>query len=164
MEWMPREAWDALVRGDGCPLCAELAFDEPANAYGHTVADLSISRLRLAANQFAAGYCVLICARHVAEPYHLPAPERAAFFDDLMRAGEALDAVFRPLKMNFQLLGNAVPHLHCHIIPRYYGDPAPGRPLDPDLGTRHLAPSEYAERVEAIRVALGRTTGARPAG
>jgi hypothetical protein len=23
--WMPREKWDALVRGEGCPLCVEVA-------------------------------------------------------------------------------------------------------------------------------------------
>ncbi len=51
------------------------------------------------------------------------------------------------MKMNFQLLGNAVPHLHCHILPRYYGDPAPSPPLDMDRPehTRLLAPGEYEE-------------------
>ena len=70
-QWMPREQWDALVRGEGCPLCAAVAAEQPADEYGYTVADLSLSRLRLAANQFVPGYCVLICARHVREPYDL---------------------------------------------------------------------------------------------
>jgi diadenosine tetraphosphate (Ap4A) HIT family hydrolase len=26
-------------------------------------------------------------------------------------------------------LGNTVPHLHTHVVPRYQDDPAPGRPL-----------------------------------
>jgi diadenosine tetraphosphate (Ap4A) HIT family hydrolase len=43
----------------------------------------------------------------------------------MMRVGQALETVFKPLKMNFEILGNAVPHLHGHIVPRYYGDPAP---------------------------------------
>lgn len=153
--WMPRERWEALVRGEDCPLCAAVAASAPADAHGHTIADLGLSRLRLAANQFARGYCVLICARHVAEPYGLPDEECAAFFADLMRAARALEAVFRPTKMNFQILGNAVPHLHCHLVPRFYGDPAPSRPLDPDLETRLLTPREYEERVAAIRAALG---------
>ena len=37
-EWMPREVWDALVRGDNCPLCAEVRRTEPGNEYGYTVA------------------------------------------------------------------------------------------------------------------------------
>ncbi len=152
--WMPREEWNALVRGEGCPLCGAVAASEPVDDYGCTIADLGLSRLRLAANQFVRGYCVLICTRHVREPYDLAADERAAFFEDMMRAARALERVFQPTKMNFQILGNAVPHLHCHILPRYYGDPAPSRPLDPELGTRLLASREYEERVAAIRAAL----------
>lgn len=152
--WLPRAAWDALVRGEGCPLCAEIAGGCASDEYGHTVADLRFSRLRLGANQFVTGYCVLICTRHVREPYDLTPAERALFFDDLLRAGQALDRAFNPVKMNFQLLGNAVPHLHAHLIPRYYGDPAPGTPLDPNLDTRLLTPEGYATRVAAIRAAV----------
>ena len=132
--WMEREEWSALVRGEGCPLCHELASGEPVNEHGWTVIDLAVSRLRLAANQWVPGYCVLICAIHVREPHELSQKDRTAFFDDLVRVGQAIEATYQPDKLNFQLLGNAVPHLHCHIVPRYYGDPAPGRPLDPNLG------------------------------
>ena len=63
-----------------------------------------------------------------------------------MRAGRALEQVFASVKLNFELLGNAVPHLHCHIKPRYYGDPAGGIPIWPDAYPHHLAPEEYEER------------------
>jgi diadenosine tetraphosphate (Ap4A) HIT family hydrolase len=72
----------------------------------------------------------------------------------MMRAGQALDRVFAPMKMNFQILGNAVPHLHAHILPRYYGDPAPHRPLDPSAGQVILTAEEYAERIALIRAGL----------
>lgn len=45
---MPREQWDALVRGQGCPACTEVTSGEPANEHGFFVADLDFSRLRLA--------------------------------------------------------------------------------------------------------------------
>jgi diadenosine tetraphosphate (Ap4A) HIT family hydrolase len=153
--WMPRARWDALVRGEGCPLCVELAADVRVNAYGTTVADLEVSRLRLAANQSVPGYCVLICTRHVREPYELPPAESAAFFRDLLRAGRALETAFGAIKMNFELLGNAVPHLHCHIKPRYYGDAAPERPIHPDARRVLLTPEEYERRVQQIWTALG---------
>jgi diadenosine tetraphosphate (Ap4A) HIT family hydrolase len=158
-EWMPRERWDALVRGEGCPLCEECRSAERVNEYGYTVADLRLSRLRLAANQFPPGYCVLICAKHVCEPYHLTREEQALFFGDLMCAAQAIERVFKPAKMNFQLLGNLVPHLHAHIVPRYYGDPAPGRPIDPGDQVIMLTPQEYAERVRLIQEALIGLTG-----
>lgn len=152
--WMPRARWDALVRGEGCPLCEELASTLPANHHGHTIVDLRNSRLRLAANQSVPGYCVLICRRHVREPYELTKEERDAFFDDMIRAALAVEKVFEPVKMNFEILGNAVPHLHAHVKPRCYGDPAPGRPIHPDARVVRLSPEEYARRVEAIRSAL----------
>jgi len=56
--------------------------------------------------------------------------------------------------MNVNLLGNLVPHLHAHLVPRYYGDSAPGRPIDPGLQVVTLTPDEYQERVRQIQAAL----------
>lgn len=157
-DWMPRERWDALVRGEDCPLCAAVASSDPIDAYGYTIADLEIGRLRLGANQLIPGYCVLICTEHVREPYDLPRDLRLAFFEDMMRAARALEAVYAPVKMNFELLGNAIPHLHCHIKPRFYGDPAPGAPLlHSDYPDVTLPPAEYERRVADIRQALDET-------
>jgi diadenosine tetraphosphate (Ap4A) HIT family hydrolase len=153
--WMPRARWEALVRGEGCPLCAELASTEAENAHGFWVADLSLSRLQLAREQHVPGWCVLICRRHVREPHELPAAEQRAFFDDLVRVGEALERVYAAAKMNYQLLGNLVPHLHAHIQPRAYGDPYPGQPVPgPPREPVHLSPTEYRQRGGAIRAAL----------
>ncbi len=154
MEWMARERWEALVRGEDCPLCAACQSTEPVNRYGYTIADLRISRLRLARNQYVGGYCVLICTKHVRESYHLAVEEQMLFFQDLMQAAQAVDQVFRPDKMNLKILGNIVPHLHVHLIPRYYGDPAPGRPIDPNAQLKTLLAREYEERVQLIREAL----------
>src|SRR5438876_183468 len=81
--WMPRERWDALVRGDGCPLCAEIASGEAENAYGFAVADLRISHFRLSREQHVPGWCVLTCRRHVRKPHELAPEERGDFFTDL---------------------------------------------------------------------------------
>jgi diadenosine tetraphosphate (Ap4A) HIT family hydrolase len=152
--WMPRERWDALVRGEGCPLCRDLAANEPANAYGYTIADLRVSRFRLAANQSVPGYCVLIAHQHVREPYELERAAQLAFWDDLLQAGRAVERAFGALKLNFEILGNAIPHLHGHLVPRYYGDSAPERPIHPDAQHVTLTPNEYAERVARLRAAL----------
>ena len=151
---MPRERWDALVRGDGCPLCRDLAAGSEPNGHRHVVAELSVAQLWLPANQSIPGYCVLVHRRHVREPYELPSDERAAFFEDMVRAGAALERAFGAVKMNFELQGNSVPHLHCHIKPRYYGDPGPGRPLQPSERMLRLTEPEYAERAAIIRAAV----------
>ena len=148
---MPREEWNALIHGKDCPLCAEVQSAQPENEYGLTIADLRISRLRLARNQYVKGYCVLICRQHVREPYELAADERRLFFDDMCDAGAALERAFGADKMNFEILGNAVPHLHAHIKPRYYGDPAPSRPIWVDAETVHLTADEYSSRIASIK-------------
>jgi len=150
--WMQRERWDALVRGEDCPACAEIRTG--GTEEGFLVARLSLSHLRLQRNQFVPGYSVLLCTRHVAEIYHLSPDEQVLFLKDLVSAAQALDRVFAPVKMNINLLGNLVPHLHAHLLPRYYDDPAPARPIDPGQQTVTLTPDEYEERVRQIQAAL----------
>ncbi len=147
---MPREQWDALVRGEDCPTCHEVAGTIPDGDAGYFVADLTLSRLRLARNQFIPGYCVLLCHRHVREAYELDPDGRSRFFEDMLRAGRALEDAFGAIKLNFEILGNAVPHLHARIKPCYYGDPAPNRSIDQNAGQVFLTPNEHAQRVDLI--------------
>jgi len=151
---MPRKDWEALVLGENCALCALVKAPGADNDSNFFIADLSMGRLVLQKNQSVKGYCILICHKHVREPYELPRDEQEQYFDDLMVCGMALEQVFHADKMNFQILGNAVPHLHCHLQPRYYGDSAPDHPLAPGVGNMILKPEEYRERVALIRERL----------
>ena len=73
--------------------------------------------------QFYHGYCILVARPHAAELHHLPADDRHRYFDDLCRLARAVEQEFRPRKLNCELLGNQVPHLHWHLFPRYESDP-----------------------------------------
>ncbi|HLI52076.1 MAG TPA: HIT family protein [Thermomicrobiaceae bacterium] len=149
--WMPRERWDALVRGEGCPVCVELQANEDVNARGYNIADLQVSRLQLQLNQYVKGYCLLVANEHVREPYELNRADQQSFFQDLLLAGQAIEQAVGALKMNFYILGNSIPHLHCHLVPRYYGDPAPYRTINWEEQRIVLTDTEYRERVELIR-------------
>jgi diadenosine tetraphosphate (Ap4A) HIT family hydrolase len=162
--WMPREKWDALVLGEGCPLCSLVKAPGADNDNNHFIADLAMNRLMLVKNQYVKGYCLLVCLKHVREPYELPQDEQEQYFDDMMVAGMALEKVFGADKMNFQILGNAVPHLHTHIVPRYYGDAAPNHPIDTNASQVILKPQEYRVRVETIREMLTRIRAHRQRG
>jgi diadenosine tetraphosphate (Ap4A) HIT family hydrolase/predicted kinase len=154
--WMPRERWDALVRGEDCPLCAAIGSDEAENAYSFKVADLRISQVRLSREQHVPGWCHVICRRHVREPHELALAERRDFFDDMLGVGEALERVYRAQKINYQILGNLVPHLHAHVQPRLYGDAYPGQPVSGPPGQPvFLTADEYRKRIGTIRTALG---------
>ena len=153
--WMSRDRWDALVRGEACPACAEVAGPGQDNSEGYFVADLQVSRLRLQREQHVPGWCVLLFRRHVREPHELPETERIAFFEDMLRVGRALERVYAALKMNYSILGNTVPHLHAHIQPRYHGDPYPGGVVNPTAGqSAMLNESDARDQVLRIRAAL----------
>lgn len=149
--WMPREQWDALVRGEGCVLCETIA-QNAEDDFAFPVAELSVSRLRLAKNQYILGYCTLINKRHVCELHDLTPDERHQFSDDLARASQAIAKAFDAIKINLLLLGNSTPHLHAHIIPRYFNDPEPNRPIEPWAETRYL--DDYSELLRKLRAAL----------
>jgi len=67
--------------------------------------------------------------RHVVEPYELNKDEAASYWLDVLNVARALAVYYKPLKMNYETLGNTVPHLHTHLSPRFVKVPAPGRPF-----------------------------------
>src|SRR5690606_22469458 len=113
------------------------------------------SRLQLPRNQYVRGYCVLVAKKAVREPHEMYEHERRLFFEDMVNVGAALEKVFNPIKLNYEILGNSIPHLHVHIIPRYYGDASPNLPIDPHTETVQFEDSEYSQMVGDIREALG---------
>lgn len=101
-----------------------------SNEFWDFVAPLSVSSLYLAKNQTYRGQCSLIFdLRHAARPDQLTPAEWTAFCADLFVAQNAVAAVTTPDHINIESLGNVVPHLHWHIIPRYIDDPRWGMPI-----------------------------------
>jgi diadenosine tetraphosphate (Ap4A) HIT family hydrolase len=41
----------------------------------------------------------------------------------LIAVGKTLERVVKPLKLNYECLGNQEPHVHWHVFPRYAEDP-----------------------------------------
>ena len=117
----------ALKRGEGCPMCAEGRPDE--TAYGLRTLAGEVSDAYLQRRAVQRGYTIVIWrGRHVAEPTELSEDEASAYWRDVLRVGSALELVLRPVKLNLETLGNSLPHLHTHVMPRYADDPRPGWP------------------------------------
>ena len=75
---------------------------------------------------------------HVAEATELSDEDAAGYWREVLAASRAVEAHFRPLKLNLMQLGNSLPHLHTHVIPRYEEDANPGGPFvfpNGDVGT-----------------------------
>ncbi|WP_313165566.1 HIT family protein [Massilia oculi] len=74
------------------------------------------------------GFCRVIWHDHVREMSDLSREDRLLVNEAVFLVEEAVREVMQPLKVNVASLGNVVPHLHWHIIPRYADDahfPAP---------------------------------------
>ncbi len=67
--------------------------------------------------------------RHVVEPTDLSDVEADEYWHELLMIGRAIATAMQPVKLNYNILGNSVPHLHTHIVPRYADDPRPGWPF-----------------------------------
>ena len=68
------------------------------------------------------GFCCVVLNDHVAEMTDLPTAERTALMEVVWLVEQAVRDAMQPDKVNLATLGNMVPHLHWHIIPRYKDD------------------------------------------
>ena len=153
-----RDDWNARVAGTGCPLCAPRP---ESNDHWDLIAVFSVSSLYLAKNQTYRGQCQLTFdPRHVARLDELTPDEYAALAGDLFLAQHAVARAMNPDHVNVESLGNVVPHLHWHIIPRYLGDARWGMPIWTTplsaMPDHRLGGMERAQVIAAIRGVLER--------
>jgi len=103
-----------------CELCRE-----PGGLVVHRAAEWRV--VRVADPDFPAFYR-LIWNAHVAEFSDLDRAARQRCMEAVAAVEGALREALAPAKINLASLGNVVPHLHWHVIPRYADDahfPAP---------------------------------------
>ena len=120
------EEWADLCSGVACPICRQ---GKPARS----VIELAVSHLTSSSEAPMRGYCCVVLKRHAVELHELSDTEATLFMQDIRRVGGALQKVTRAVKLNYEIHGNTIPHLHVHLYPRYRGDPFEGRPIDPTL-------------------------------
>jgi diadenosine tetraphosphate (Ap4A) HIT family hydrolase len=117
----------------GCELCG-LAAGQGALAGGQGTPGAQIVH---EAEKFVAiladeanypGFARVVWRAHVREVSDLADADRLLLNDAVWQLELAVREVMQPLKVNVASLGNVVPHLHWHVIPRYADDahfPAP---------------------------------------
>jgi diadenosine tetraphosphate (Ap4A) HIT family hydrolase len=83
----------------------------------------------LGAWQFYRGYCVLLARAHATELSRLDDAERRTYLEEMCLLARAIEETFHPHKLNYELLGNQVPHLHWHLFPRSADDAEALKPV-----------------------------------
>jgi diadenosine tetraphosphate (Ap4A) HIT family hydrolase len=97
-----------------CPLCREDG--------GTLLWRDGFCRVVLADEPEYPGFCRVILARHVPEMTDLDAAERERLMRVVFAVESALRETLAPDKVNLASLGNLVPHIHWHVIPRFRDD------------------------------------------
>jgi diadenosine tetraphosphate (Ap4A) HIT family hydrolase len=79
-------------------------------------------RVVLAGEHDYPGFCRVIWNEHVAEFSDLEPAARDRVMLAVYAVERAIRRVLQPVKVNLASLGNQVPHVHWHVIPRFSND------------------------------------------
>ncbi len=138
-----------------CPMCAKWRTEPELR-----IAELAHCYVILNRDQFFPGYTFVFTKEHVTELFHLDRQTRSELLEEVNLVAAALYNLFRPAKMNYELLGNMVPHMHWHLVPRFAGDPLWPRPIWAEPHDEViLSPAEYAARITLIKNTLSNAEG-----
>jgi diadenosine tetraphosphate (Ap4A) HIT family hydrolase len=155
--WNDPDRWSALCSGEACPICRQT---EPLDV----VAKLESSWVTMAEAAPVRGYVCLVSQTHVVDLHDMAETTAAAFMGDARKVSKAIATVTGAVKINYEIHGNTIPHLHMHFFPRYRGDQFEGQPINPKLAIQPVyRPGEFEEIRDAFVLALG-SNPARPAG
>jgi len=131
-------------------MCAQGRPDETEHGARFFTGDVSDAYLQK--EDVQRGYSVVIWrGRHVSEPTELSAEEATQYWLELIEVGRRLERRLQPVKLNYDILGNSLPHLHTHVIPRYADDPRPGWPFPFPEEAGQIDEAEFRRDLEALR-------------
>jgi diadenosine tetraphosphate (Ap4A) HIT family hydrolase len=131
-----------------CPLCTQPG--------GEVLARDDRLRVVLADEPQHPAFLRVIWNAHVAETCDLEASDRDHLMRVVFEVERGLRDGMRPDKINLASLGNVVPHLHWHVIPRYTDDAHFPAPVWAEAKRQPTAASLQAriERLPALRMKM----------
>ena len=83
------------------------------------ITKLKSSYVVIGDTQFLPGYCVLLYKEKVSSLNDLDIEERKNFLSEMTLVGDAINELYKPYRINYEILGNLDEFLHAHIFPRY---------------------------------------------
>jgi diadenosine tetraphosphate (Ap4A) HIT family hydrolase len=149
-QWGDPDRWARLCSGEACVICRR-------GAPNNILAELETSWVTVNEDPLMRGYACLVLRRHAVELHDLSEDEGAAYMRDIRRLSAAVQAVTGAVKLNYEVHGNTIPHIHMHFYPRYPRDPFEGGPISRKaVRGPAYAPGEFA----AVRARLLNALGA----
>ncbi|HEU4652873.1 MAG TPA: HIT family protein [Steroidobacteraceae bacterium] len=144
--WNDRERWSRLCSGVECPICQRGA---PLDI----VAELGDSWVTMQEAAPVVGYLCLVSKVHAVELHDLPEKAAFGFMRDAQKVSSALAAATDAVKLNYEIHGNSLPHLHMHFFPRYRGDQFEGQPINPKLVSQPVYADDQFRKIRSAILA-----------
>jgi len=114
--------------------------------------DLSSSIAFVNLDQSYAGRSLVVLKKsHYEDPLDVPEEEFSAIVGEVRRLARAVQRALASPRINYAILGNEVPHVHWHVIPRYPDDPNWGHPPWPIKERKRLTAAGYRQLAQWIR-------------
>jgi diadenosine tetraphosphate (Ap4A) HIT family hydrolase len=146
--WSEPAEWRRRRTREGCIICR-------SGAPLDVIAETSACWVSAPETAPLPGYVCITSKAHVNEPFELPPSEQSAFWRDAMCVARAVADQLDPVKMNYEIHGNTVPHLHLHLFPRHTDDPYVGGAIDP----RRASFRRTAEAIDGLRSSIVEALG-----
>lgn len=140
-----------------CPICSGIERIRRAEHPGF-IAELGETYVVLGDNQGLRGWCVLLLKGHREHLADLDVARQCRIFGEVALVAQTIREVVSPRRINYECLGNLVPHIHWHIIPRHADDPEPTKAVwgfTPERLRGTMSDGERADLIAAFRRALG---------
>ena len=118
------------------------------------ICHLRVSRAFLFKEQTYRGRCLVAYDGHVNDLNELSDEQRDLFMADVAQVTRAMQALFKPEKINYGAYSDKLSHLHFHLAPKYVDGPDYGGTFQMNPGKVYLSEGEYAEMVAVLRAAL----------
>jgi diadenosine tetraphosphate (Ap4A) HIT family hydrolase len=142
--WADPVAWAQIKSAESCVICR-------AGKPNDILVELDTSWVTMGEDAPMRGYACLVFRRHAIELHELSEIEGQNFMRDIRRLSGAVQKVTGAIKLNYEVHGNSIPHLHMHFFPRYAGDPFGAGPITPKAVQR---PVYRPGEVEVLRSRL----------
>lgn len=137
------------MKDDTCMYCTE---NEKLDSLMLYIADLGVSKLYLFKEQTYYGRCVVAYKDHIRELFELNDNDAADFTKDICQAARAINKTVNPAKVNYGIYSDKLPHLHCHLVPKYVDGYSYGGTFDMNVEPpKYLSEDEYKELISKIK-------------
>lgn len=120
----------------------------------HPVVQWTLSELRLMDDANHPWLILVPRVEDAVELIDLSDTQQVELMREIALASRALQAAFKPHKLNVASLGNLVPQLHVHVIARFEDDIAWPRPVWGMASAQPYPPEALVRRIEHLQAAL----------